>query len=102
MEFSERTGQADLCSEHALRPASVPGSWWCKRPNSAARRDDKPRANSERLFSEPAELPVQAGASLDELRHEWRRLYRSEPPKISRDLLIRGIGYRLQEIEHGG
>ena len=43
-----------------------------------------------------------AGASLDELRREWRRLYRSEPPRISRDLLIRGIGYRLQEIEHGG
>ena len=41
-------------------------------------------------------------ASLDELRGEWRRLYRSEPPRISRDLLIRGIGYRLQEIQHGG
>ena len=39
---------------------------------------------------------------LDELRREWRRLYRSEPPRISRDLLIRGIGYRLQEIQHGG
>ena len=41
-------------------------------------------------------------ASLDELRCEWRRLYRSEPPRISRDLLIRGIGYRIQEIQHGG
>jgi hypothetical protein len=41
-------------------------------------------------------------ASLDELRCEWRRLYRSEPPKISRDLLIRGVGYRFQEIQHGG
>ena len=41
-------------------------------------------------------------ASLDELRREWRRLYHSEPPRISRDLLIRGIGYRLQEIQHGG
>ena len=41
-------------------------------------------------------------ASLDELRHEWRRLYRGAPPRISRDLLIRGIGYRLQEIQHGG
>src|SRR6476660_427845 len=40
--------------------------------------------------------------SLDQLRHEWRRLYRSEPPRISRDLLIRGVGYRLQEIQHGG
>jgi hypothetical protein len=39
---------------------------------------------------------------LEALRHEWRRLHHSEPPKISRDLLIRGIGYRLQEVEHGG
>jgi hypothetical protein len=45
---------------------------------------------------------VREGASLDELHREWRRLYRSEPPKLSRDLLIRAIGYRLQEIEHGG
>lgn len=45
---------------------------------------------------------VLAGASLDELRGEWRRLYRSDAPRISRDLLILGIGYRLQEIEHGG
>ena len=67
-----------------------------------ARRGDKPRADPKRLSSEPAELPVPEGASLEELRREWRRLYRSEPPKISRDLLIRGIGYRLQEIEHGG
>jgi Protein of unknown function (DUF2924) len=29
-------------------------------------------------------------------------LYHSEPPRISRDLLIRAIGYRLQEIEYGG
>ena len=45
---------------------------------------------------------VLAGASPDELRREWRRLYHSDAPRISRDLLILGIGYRLQEIEHGG
>ena len=39
---------------------------------------------------------------LEELRREWRRLYHSEPPKISRDLLVLAIGYRLQEIEHSG
>ena len=43
-----------------------------------------------------------AGAILDKLRGEWRRLYRSEPPRISRDLLMRGIGYRRQEIPYGG
>ena len=42
------------------------------------------------------------GVSLDGLREEWRRFYHREPPRISRDLLIRGIGYRLQEIEQGG
>jgi Protein of unknown function (DUF2924) len=41
-------------------------------------------------------------ASLDKLRREWRRFYPSDPPRISRDLLIRGIGYRVQEIQHGG
>ena len=45
---------------------------------------------------------VQAGASLDELRREWRRLYHYDPPRISRDLLILGIAHRLQEIQHGG
>jgi hypothetical protein len=45
---------------------------------------------------------VQARKSLDDLHREWRRLYRSEPPKISRDLLVMGLAYRHQEMEHGG
>ena len=36
------------------------------------------------------------------LRQEWRRLYRAEPPKLSRDLLLLGLAYRLQEQEHRG
>jgi hypothetical protein len=39
---------------------------------------------------------------LEALRREWRRLNHAEPPKISRDLLVLALGYRLQEIEHGG
>ena len=39
---------------------------------------------------------------LEELRCEWRRLYHSEPPRISRDLLVLAIGYRHQEIQQGG
>lgn len=46
--------------------------------------------------------PVGAHASLDELRREWRRLYGNEPPRISRDLLVLGVAYRLQEIAYGG
>jgi hypothetical protein len=40
--------------------------------------------------------------ALEELRSEWRRLYASEPPQISHDLLVLGLGYRLQEIDQGG
>ena len=72
------------------------------RHRSTAQRGDKLRPEPKTPSSEPAELPATAGASLDELRRQWRRLYHREPPKISRDLLIRGIGYRLQEIQHGG
>jgi len=39
---------------------------------------------------------------IEELRVEWRRLYHSEPPRISRNLLALALGYRLQEIEQGG
>jgi hypothetical protein len=37
-----------------------------------------------------------------ELHSEWRRLYRSQPPRLSRDLLIRAIAYRIQELRYGG
>jgi len=40
--------------------------------------------------------------SPDELRREWRRLYRTQPPRLSRDLLIRAIAYRIQELRYGG
>jgi Protein of unknown function (DUF2924) len=40
--------------------------------------------------------------ALDELRCEWRHLYHAEPPQISCDLLVLGLGYRLQEIDQGG
>jgi hypothetical protein len=38
-----------------------------------------------------------------ELRGEWRRLHRVPPPmRLSRDLLVRGIIYQLQERAYGG
>ena len=70
-----------------------------RRPSRA--HGDKP-TNTERRSSSPAQLAAPKSADLDELRCEWRRLYCREPPRFSRDLLIRGISYRLQEIQHGG
>lgn len=40
---------------------------------------------------------------IDELREEWRRLFQAPPPKrLSRDILLRGITYKLQECAFGG
>jgi Protein of unknown function (DUF2924) len=39
---------------------------------------------------------------IEKLRGEWQQLYRGDAPKLSRDLLLLALGYRLQEIEHGG
>lgn len=36
------------------------------------------------------------------LRDEWRRLYRGQPPRMSRDLLVRAVAYRMQELAYGG
>jgi hypothetical protein len=36
------------------------------------------------------------------MRQEWRRLYRTEPPHLSRDLIMRALAYRIQEIAFGG
>src|SRR3712207_1281377 len=46
-----------------------------------------------------AQLPQLNSA---ELRTEWRRLFRSSPPSLSRDLLVRALAYRLQEQAEGG
>jgi hypothetical protein len=58
-------------------------------------------ANVDALAIE-RELDRIRSLDLQGLRDEWRRLHRSEPPKISRDLLVLALGYRLQEIKYGG
>jgi hypothetical protein len=52
------------------------------------------------------ELPQRIAAlnelTAQQLRDEWRRLHRAQPPRLSRDLLIRTIAYRMQELAYGG
>ena len=44
-----------------------------------------------------------AKLTIYELRGEWRQRHRLVPPKrLSRDLLIRGIAYKMQEVANGG
>jgi hypothetical protein len=57
------------------------------------------RANTRAI---ERELDRIRSLGLEELRLEWRRLYHSEPPKISRNLFGLALGYRLQEVEQGG
>jgi hypothetical protein len=41
--------------------------------------------------------------SIGELKQQWRALYNSEPPhRVSRELLIRAVAYRIQEEAFGG
>ena len=50
-----------------------------------------------------AELARLGDLTIFELRTEWRRLHRMPPPmRLSRELLIRGIAYKLQERALGG
>lgn len=51
------TRHADLCSEHALRPASVPGLWWCKGPNFGI------GSGGQRWIPPPTRLPTNAVTS---------------------------------------
>jgi hypothetical protein len=39
---------------------------------------------------------------LAELRQQWRALYKSDPPHLSRELLLRAIACRMQEVAFGG
>ncbi len=48
-------------------------------------------------------LQALADMDYDALRAEWRRLYRAQPPKrVSRDLLMLGVGWKVQERAYGG
>ena len=50
----------------------------------------------------PQRMAALNGLTAQQLRDEWRRLYRGQPPRLSRDLLIRSIAYRMQEVAYGG
>jgi hypothetical protein len=63
-------------------------------------RSSSPKTTNGNLGPQLADLEIMG---LESLRSEWLRLYRSAaPPRLSRDLLARGIAYRLQETTLGG
>jgi len=53
----------------------------------------------------PLETEIAALEDLatSDLRIAWRRLHRTPPPaRLSRDLMVRAMAYRMQERVHGG
>ncbi|HZK89403.1 MAG TPA: DUF2924 domain-containing protein [Stellaceae bacterium] len=74
-----------------------------------ARQETGGPSRSNDLRGQPGETDIKArligleALSTTDLRIEWRRLYRATPPtRLSRDLLIRGVAYRVQENADGG
>ncbi|MEQ9190526.1 MAG: DUF2924 domain-containing protein [Alphaproteobacteria bacterium] len=75
---------------------SAAGSHWS---GSGSRRFRTRKAGHEieRQLAELFQRPT------SKLKVQWRELYKAvSPPRLSRDLLIRGIGYRMQEQAAGG
>ncbi len=70
---------------------------------SEPRQDLSAPASDRALGSDVADrLARLETLDLSAMRQEWRRLYRAEPPRLSRDLMTRALAYRIQEIAFGG
>jgi hypothetical protein len=67
--------------------------------HTGARPQAGPGAASSALEHRLAELEA---LSLEAIRVEWRKLFHSEPPQLSRDLILRAVAYRIQEMALGG
>ena len=76
-----------------MLPIGVPKA----RPLSGQAPQSGPAASA--LAHRLAELKT---LTLEGLRAEWRKLCRSEPPQLSRDLVLRAVAYRIQELAFGG
>src|SRR6266516_1635554 len=71
-------------------------SWPGQKPSPGDGVARQPNASKEALSRRPK-------LDLSELRGEWRVLYKADvSPHLSRELLIRAVAYRMQEIALGG
>jgi hypothetical protein len=68
----------------------------------SALADARTRSTSSAALSPQSRIGRLRDLDSTALRQEWRELCRSEPPRLSRDLLGRAVAHRLQELEFGG
>jgi hypothetical protein len=65
--------------------------------SSIGRAANRKNAVSKEALSRLPELDI------GELRQQWRGLYKTQaPPHFSRELLVRAVAYRMQEVALGG
>ena len=70
---------------------------------SAVVSSSSPRPQSETAETVAATVAALSGMDFTALRAEWRRLYRTHPPKkLSRDLLQLAVAWKLQARVLGG
>jgi len=80
-----------LARQHSGGPSSIPG-------RSGNPKLDPGVGVMAEVDSQIAEL---LHRSTHDLRLAWRQLHRVEPPRLSRDLLIRALVHQLQEQSYG-
>jgi hypothetical protein len=82
----------------------MPNSEQARQETGAPSRCEDLAAGSQLAVTDiEARIMALEALATSELRIEWRRLYRATPPtRLSRDLLLRGIAYMVQERAHGG
>jgi hypothetical protein len=87
----------------ALTPeCSVKSASELKEKSSTSGPEVKDNSKAGPPESLSCKIAALSALSPQQLRDEWRRLYRGQPPRLSRDLLIRALAYRTQELLHGG
>jgi len=96
-------GQANACS---AVPAAPGNSSAMRRPSRLPPQCEPGTAPVGTVDAAAADVTDRLARlqtlDLAEMRQEWRRLYRAEPPRMSRDLMMRALAYRIQEIAFGG
>ena len=75
--------------------------------NSARQKSDEPVSSISQAANRHAvnEEALSRLLTLDigELRRQWRGLYKTQAPRhFSRELLVRAVAYRMQEVALGG
>lgn len=62
-----------------------------------------PTSEKDRIDSASDKLAALEEMDANDLRAEWRRLYRAQPPaRMTRDLLKLGVAWKIQEQAYGG